>query len=126
MDQEGSTPKIAHLELMRIMDIHIMNYVGFNLRNWLTLPVAGTASSTLVPRLEVEASHLASNIGAKCYLEFRRSSCSPRWTLLGEFMSTTHKWIFPHSDLDDKGNGLLDIGGFSETIDALGILSKSI
>lgn len=40
---------------MRIMDIHIMNYVRFNLRNWFTLPLAATASSTLVPRLEVES-----------------------------------------------------------------------
>lgn len=79
-----------------------------------------------MPRLEVEASHPASNIGAKCYLEFRRSSCSPRWTLLGEFMSTTHKWMFPHSDLDDKDNEVLDIGVLSEAIDALGILSKTI
>lgn len=55
MDQQRSTQMIARLELMRIMDIHIMNYVRFNLRNWFTLPLAATASSTLVPRLEVES-----------------------------------------------------------------------
>lgn len=110
---------------MRIMDVHIMNYVGFNLRNWFTLPVTGTTSSSLVPRLQVEASHPTSNIGAKCYLEFRRSSCSPRWTLFGEFMSTTHKWMFPHSEPGDKGTELFDIGVLSEAIDALGILSKT-
>lgn len=41
-------------------------------------------------------------------------------------MSTTHKWMFPHSDLDDKGNEVLDLGVLSEAIDALGILSKTI
>lgn len=39
-------------------------------------------------------------------------------------MSTTHKWMFPHSDLDDKDTKLLDIGVLSEAIDALGVLSK--
>lgn len=108
------------------MDVHIKNYVGFNQWNWFTLPVAVTNLSTPVPRLEVEGSRLASHIGAKCYLEFCRSSCSPRWELLGEFTSTSHKWMFTQSEPDDKGIQLLDIGVVTEAIDALGILSKPI
>lgn len=80
-------------------------------------------SSIPVPRFIVQHSNLASYIGAKCYLDFRRSSCPPRCELLGEFIFTIHKYVFPQSEPDDKDSQLLDIGAVSDAIDALDIFS---